>query len=119
MGLAGLVDPLPVQARQQLALAQIDGLLQPPLPDEPLELPGVHEDVVADETDRVPCAHEYARARQAKCVPDCDELSSEALARARVEHIGPEATGHLRARMHARIESKPAKQRAGPPALGH
>ena len=119
MGLAGLVDPLPVQSRQQLAVAQIDGLLQPPLPDEPLELPGVHEHVVADEPDRVARRHEGALARRAECVPDGDKLGSQALARARVEHIGPEATGHLRTRMHARMESEPAKQRACPPALGH
>ena len=117
--LAGLVDPLRVEPRQQLAVAQVDGLLQPPLPNEPLELPGVHEDAVADEPDHVARRHEDALARRAERAPDGDELGSQALARARVEHIGPEATRDLRARVHARMKREPAEQRACPPALGH
>ncbi len=110
MRLAGLVDPLRVESRQQLTVAQIDRFLQPPFPDEPLELPGIDADAVADEPDRVAGGHEHAVARRAERVPDGDELGPQALARAGVEHIGPEATGDLRARMHARVESKPAKQ---------
>jgi hypothetical protein len=57
--------------------------------------------------------------RRAQSAPDGDELGSQALARARVEHVGPETTGHLRTRVHARMQSEPAEQRACPPALGH
>ena len=43
VGLAGVVDPLPVESGQQLTVTQLDGLLEPSNPDESLELPGVHE----------------------------------------------------------------------------
>ena len=56
--LARLVDPFRVESRQQLTVAETDGLLQPSLPGEPLELPGVHQHVVADEADHVAGRHE-------------------------------------------------------------
>ena len=117
--LARLVDPFRVESRQQLTVAEIDGLLQPSLPGEPLELPGVHRHVVANEADHVARRHERALARRAERVPDGDELGPQALARAQVEHVRPEATGDLRARVHARMEGEPAEQGACPPALGH
>ena len=118
MRLPGLVDPLVVESRQQLAVAEIDGLLQPPLPNEPVEFPRVHEDDVAGEPDHVTRRHEDALALGAKRVPDGDELGSQALARARIEHLGPEAAGDLRARVHAGMQRQPAEQRARPPTLG-
>jgi hypothetical protein len=117
--LARVVDPFGVESRQQLTVAEADGLLEPPLPGETLELPGVHRHVLADEADHVAGRDENALARRAQRVADGDELGSQALARARVEHVRPEATSHLRASVHARIQGEPAEQRACPPALGH
>lgn len=82
MRLASLVDPLGVEPRQQLTVAQIDGLFQPPVPNESLELPSVDEHRVGGEPDRLACRHENALAGRTKRPPDRDELGSEALARA-------------------------------------
>jgi len=119
VGLARRVDPLIVESRQQLAVAKLDGLLQPSVPNESLELPSVHADAVADEADRVACRHESPVARRAQRVPDRDEFGAQALARARVEHLRPEAGRDLRARVHTRMKGQPAKQRARLPAFGH
>ena len=117
--LAGLVDPLRVESRQQLAVAQIDGLLQPPLPDEPLELPGVHADAVADEPDHVARRHERrprpprrARAgrRRARSAGSC--ARSSRAHRARSDRRPPSAGACPGGGRASRAASMPAGARA-------
>ena len=76
--LAGGVDPLGVEPRQQLPVAQIDGRVQPPLPDEPLELPGVHE---------TPSPTSPTRSRVATSAPSPAEPSARRTATSSVRRL--------------------------------
>jgi len=78
--LPSLVDPFAVKSREQFAVAEVDRVLQPSLPDEPVELPGVHDDVIAAEPDHVARGAERSVALRSERVPHGDELRSQALA---------------------------------------
>ena len=117
--LAGRIDPVGVDPREQLPAAEIGGRVEAPLPNEPLELPGVDGDALSGQPDEVARRHESALARRAERAADGDELGPQALARARVEHVRPEPAGDLGAGMHALMEREPAEQRACLTALGH
>ena len=117
--LAGVVDPLRVESRQQLAVAQIDGLLQAPFPDEPLELPGVDAD--ARRRRARPCRASprgrprpprRARAgqRRARCAGSC--ARSSRARRARSDRRPPSAGACPDEERASRAASMPAGARA-------
>ena len=117
--LPSVVDPLVVESREQLTVAEIDGLLQSAFRNQPVELPDVHDHRVADEPDRLTRGHDRAFTRRAERAPDRDKFGSQALASARVKHVRPKAPGDLRARMHPGVKREPTEERACPPTLGH
>ena len=119
-GLAGLVDPLVVESRaaarpsqRSTASCSRPSRTRRSNSRASTNTPSPTSPTMSRVATRTPSPAARERA------PDRDELGSQALARARVEHLGPEAAGDLRARVHARMQGQPAEQRARPPTLGH
>jgi hypothetical protein len=104
---ARIVDPLVVEAGQQLAVAGVDRLGGAALGEQPRARAHVDPELVATvqpdglpggDQVRRPCAERVAQLR---------ERGAQARTRALVEDVRPEATRELATRVHARPQSEP------------
>ena len=113
-----LVDPVVVDAREQLAVAQREGVLDTALGAQVLELARVDPHLgVAREPDPVARRGKQVR-RAAQRRAQRGERDAQARPRAFVEHVGPEARCDLGPRMQPRIERQPCEQRPHAPPRG-
>src|SRR5690349_9781672 len=99
---AGLPYPLVIEAREQLTFAESDGLLEPSRVDETGELARIHPHV-APEGDLVARGHQLFDGR-AERTPQRPGRGAQALSRAGIQHIGPEARRDVAAAMLAGVQ---------------
>jgi hypothetical protein len=108
---ARLVHPVLVEAGQQLARAQLDGLARATRVQQRDERAHVDPEAVAVERDRV-ARRDHAGRGDAECGAQLRQRDAQARARAPVEHVGPEAPGDLAARVPPRMQRQPREQQA-------
>ena len=107
MLVASLVDPVVVEVLEQIAVRELERVLEPALSDDPLELAYVGPDLIgAGERDCVAGGQQVAVGVGAQRATQSRQGAAQARARALVEHVGPEARRELAARVRTPLQGK-------------
>jgi hypothetical protein len=114
---ASLINPVLVEVFEQFAFAELERLLKSTLGDELLELADVGPDLIgAGEGDSVAAGQQVAIGVSAQRATQSRQGAAQARACALIEHVGPEASCELPARVRAPLDRKQAQQRTRPTA---
>src|SRR5262249_36011641 len=110
--------PLVLEAREQVALSEVDGLLEPPVTEQGVELAHVNPQAWLLGQSELVARDVHGALRSTKGAPERPHRAAKAGPSARVHDVRQEDASDLVARMPPRREREPSKQRPGAPAGG-
>ena len=115
MRVTELVHPFVLEARQQLAPAQLERLIEPFVLQVLTERGGVDPHPGTVEANAFTCREHSVAPLGAERSADRPDRVPQARAGARVQHLRPETGGQVGSRVAAGVEREPGKQRSSTP----